>query len=199
MNELTVASIVKNGISIGTKNLVSLIAAVFLWIITLWIPYINVGTTIGMLSIVVAMSKGNVISPLEIFDGKYRQYMGEFFLVIGIIYIGTAIGYIFLVIPGIVITIAWSMAIYLLIDKEVNPMEAIKLSNKITYGYKWTIFFGLLLVSIVLLVVVGILGLIAESSDSWIYKLLIVIITIGYVPVILGAYAHIYGVLSQKA
>lgn len=198
MNDLTVGGIVSQGFAIGLKNLVSLILALILWLVTLWIPYLNVGTTIALISIVIAMSKGSMISPLEIFDGKYRKYIGEFFLVVAIIQLGTFIGFIFMIIPGIVIAIAWSMAIYLLIDRELNPMEAITVSNQITYGKKWVIFFGLLVLGIILVIVTNVLAfigsLIADSFGSFLGLVGVIIV----MPVIFGAYAHIYSTLVQQ-
>lgn len=198
MNQLTIGSIISQGFSLGLKNLASLIGAVFLWIVTIWIPYLNVGTTIGLISIVVAMSRGKVISPTEIFDAKYRKYIGEFFLLVAMIYIGIGAGLVFVVIPGLVISLAWCLAIYLLIDKELNPMEAIKVSNQITYGHKWTIFFGIFLLTLILGVIVTVLGAIGGWIADFISSLLTLAGVIIFMPVILGAYAHIYGVLVQK-
>jgi len=76
----------------------------------------------------------------EIFDPKYRKYMGEYFLTAGLVSIGVSIGLVFLIIPGLVIGIAWSLAILLVIDKGKNPTEAITLSNNCTYGNKGRIF-----------------------------------------------------------
>lgn len=198
MNDLTVGGIISQGFAIGLKNLVSLILALILWLVTLWIPYLNVGTTIALISIVIAMSKGSMISPLEIFDARYRKHIGEFFLVVAFVQLGTFIGFIFMFIPGIVIAIAWSMAIYLLIDKEMNPMEAIAASNRITYGKKWVIFFGMLLLGIILAVVTNVLAfigsLIADSVGSFLGLVGAIIV----MPVIFGAYAHIYGTLVQQ-
>ncbi len=198
MNDLTIGGIISQGFAIGLKNLVSLILAVVLWLVTIWIPYLNVGTTIGIVSIVIAMSKGGMISPFEIFDGKYRKYIGEFFLLIAILQLGTFIGFIFMVIPGIVIAVAWSMAIYLLIDRELNPMEALKISNQITYGKKWVIFIGLLLLGIILVVVANVLGFIGSLIADSVGKLLGLIGVIIVLPVIFGAYAHIYGTLVTQ-
>lgn len=40
-----------------------------------------------MNTIPIELSKGKVISPLFIFDGKYRKYMGEYFTLIGLMYL----------------------------------------------------------------------------------------------------------------
>ena len=47
---------------------------------------------------------------------------------------------LFLFVPGIVLAIAWSLSVYFLIEKSMNPIQAIKASNDATYGSKWTIF-----------------------------------------------------------
>lgn len=198
MSALTVGSIISQGFSLGIKNSASLLGAVILWLLTIWIPYVNVGTTIGILSIVVAMSKGTMISPTEIFSAKYRKYMGEFFLLVAFIYMGTIIGFFFLVIPGIVISLAWGQSIYLLIDKELSPMEALKTSNQITYGEKWTIFFGVLLLSLILGLIMGALSYFGTMSSEALGAVLTIVGVIIFYPVILGAYAHIYGELVKK-
>lgn len=59
---------------------------------------------------------------------------------------------VFLVVPGIVLGIIWSQALYLVLDKGVNPAKALSLSNKMTYGNKWIIFAVMFVVYIAFLV-----------------------------------------------
>jgi len=175
----------------------SVLGAAILWFLTIWIPYLNVGTTIGMVSLVVSIGKGSTLSPFEIFDGKYRKNMGEFFILISLIWLGVLAGYMFMIIPGVVIALAWSQAIYLLIDKGLNPMQAISLSNKLTYGKKWTIFGANLIIAI--------LGLIAIFIVTWIIGIISETIAaiaglLGYIILLtfsLSAAAYIYGVYSD--
>lgn len=196
--ELSVQGIITEGVKLGLKNFFSLVGAYILWILTIWIPYINVGTTIGLISIVLSMSKGKVISPTEIFDARYRRYMGEFFLLMSFLYIGVIFGLLFVVIPGIVIALAWSQAIYLLLDKGMGPMEALKMSNKITYGKKWTIFFGILVLTVVLLIFDAVLSYIGTQISDTLGTVFGVLSTLIMLPIILGGYAHIYRVLVQR-
>lgn len=66
MNEqrkITVLSVLNEGYLLGVKNAASIIVATILWLVTIWIPYLNVGTTIAMATLPVALSKGKVISP----------------------------------------------------------------------------------------------------------------------------------------
>ena len=130
------------GFQIGLKNFLPLFLAWILYILTCWIPYLNVGTTIAMLTLPIEFSKDSnkTLSPTFLFDGKYRKYMGEFFTLIGLMFMSLLPAYLFFIAPGIIISIGWSLALYLMIDKEVSPSDSLIMSNKITYGYKLTIF-----------------------------------------------------------
>ena len=191
--KITIGSVLSNGIQLGIKNAASLLGCIILWILTFWIPYINVGTTIAMACIPLEMAKGNIISPLAIFDKKYFKYLGEFFLIYSFMQMGIMVGVIFLIIPGIVIAIAWSLGILLMIDKGLNPMEALTASNKATTGYKWTIFLSHLAVGVVVYIAAYIFGLI--PTIGW---LLVIAVSIVAWAAILGMQAYIYSKLSEE-
>ncbi len=140
VDKLGFVDVLTSGIGMGVANIVPLLIAVLLWLLTIWIPYINVGTTIAIYTIPLSLSRGKVINPLFIFERKYRQYMGEFFLTCAFLLFGLSIAGVFLVIPAIVLFIAWSQAIYLVLDKGMNPAESLSCSNRLTSGNKWTIF-----------------------------------------------------------
>lgn len=156
-NTLDFARTLQDAFVLGVKNAPSIFAAYLLWLVTLWIPYINVGTTIALTLLPVELPKQGVYNPLTIFHAKWRRYMGEFFMTIGLQFFPLVIAFLFLYFPGIVLAIAWSLSFYFLIEKDKNPVQAIKASNDATYGSKWTIFFASLVIGIFLLVVWGIL------------------------------------------
>ena len=155
MGEITVGSIIANAFSRGLQNLFPLILNFIFWILTIWIPYLNVGTTIGIMTMAIKLSKGESISIGEIFNPMYRKRMGEVFLTLSFVGSGIMFGTVFLLIPGIVIGISWSLAILLVVDKEMNPIEAINESNKATYGKKWKLFWSSLLIGLILMVILG--------------------------------------------
>jgi hypothetical protein len=210
---LTVGSIMANGFSIGMRNALALLVNVLLWILTVWIPYLNVGTTIGICALAAKMSKGQPISPTEVFNPIYRKRMGEFFLVLAFVGLGVLIGMAFAFIPAYVIGISWMLAPLLVVDKELDPMDAITKSNTYTYGKKWTIFFGFLLLSLTVVVPVGVvlavMGWVLSRLDSGagqilgigIIGLIAMIANVIVMAIQMGALAHVYGELtkSQKA
>ncbi len=193
--KIALAKVLTEGFSIGIKNFVSLFVATLLWIVTIWIPFINVGTTIAIKSVPIELSKGKIISPLFIFDKKYRQYMGEFFNLIGLMMISLIPAFLFMIVPGIIINISWSLAIYIMLDKEVSPSDALIMSNKATYGYKWIIFGVSVVLGVCFFIVNLILGLIPLGFLSAILSLLL---TCVYQVVNLGCEAVIYRDLTKE-
>ncbi|MFO8021366.1 MAG: hypothetical protein R6U65_02780 [Perlabentimonas sp.] len=186
--KLEFGQLLSNTFTIGLKNLPSLVGCIVLWGLTIWIPYVNVGTTIAIVTIPAALSKGKVISPLEIFDKKYFRYMGEFFLVTGLRSIILFPAAMFLIVPAIVLGIAYSLSTLLVVDKGKGAADALKLSNKLTYGNKLTIFLAQLVLGIGIMVVLFIL------SKIWSVLVLIGLILIA--PIMLGFKANIYGQLA---
>ena len=51
MKQLDFTETFKDAITIGMKNAPSVIAAVALFLVTIWIPYINIGTFIAILGL----------------------------------------------------------------------------------------------------------------------------------------------------
>ncbi len=188
--QLNFTDILTNAFSLGLKNLFSVIGCIVLWLLTIWIPYVNVGTTIAIITLPAAISKGETINPLKIFDKANYRPMGEFFLAAGLRSLIISFAFIFLIIPGVVMQIAYTLTILLVVDKGKGASEALRLSNRATFGHKWTIFFWLLFYSIVLIMIpIWILSLIWDPlSFIW----LIVISVVG-----LGGKAYIYGKLTE--
>ncbi|MFQ9761158.1 MAG: hypothetical protein ACLRZL_11120 [Alistipes communis] len=156
MNKVSFRLTFAEALEIGVKNAPSIIGCVVLWLLTIWVPYINVGTTIAINMLPIELAKGGVISPLGIFDAKYRKYMGDFLITTGLMIIPVFIASLFMIVPGIVLSIAWSLAYFFLFEKKKNPMQAISASNEATYGSKWTMFFVLLAFVVAAYVIAGI-------------------------------------------
>lgn len=185
MKKLDFSLTFKDALAIGVKNAPSIIAAVALFLVTIWIPYLNVGTFIAIKLLPTQLAKGEVINPLGIFDSKYRRYMGEFFITMGLMVIPTYAAMLFMFIPGIVISIAWSLSYYFLLEKGKNPIDAIRASNDATYGSKWTMFFVLLVFVIASLIVLmifsSICGMINVGFITFVvmFALIVLIMSIG--------------------
>lgn len=163
--KLDIMQTIKDGIQYGLKNFFPLLLTVILYVITVWIPYLNVGTTIGLYKIVIGIGRGEKIDPTSIFARENFLNLSGFFLLLGLLAMGVFVAMMFMFIPAIVLSIAWGFAIYFLIDKRVSPLKSLQLSYDTTYGNKWRIFAVQLLCAILIGLVCGLLGAIPKVGQ----------------------------------
>lgn len=199
-----VGEIIKDGFGIGMRNFGSIAISYFLWLITIWIPYVNVGTTVAIMTLPLGLATNRDMSPVEIFESKYRRQFGEFFLLLGLMFIGFVITFQFMVIPGLVLLLAWSQAPLILIDRKLNFSECLTVSNRITYGNKFSIFWvNLIMLFILFLGYLVFLGLssLGFGLNLWIIVFMVVVLVAYYffwVAFSLGVQAMIYKILSKN-
>lgn len=202
MKKLEIIPTVKEGISLALVNYLSIFCTVILYVVTIWIPYLNVGTTIAMASLPAEMAKGSVINPIFIFDGKYRRNMGEFFILMALMTGAIGVGYLFGIIPGIVIAYAWYIAIILFVDKDMSALDALRESNKLTYGNKARIFCIEMVLAIALCIVTGLVAAIFSIGEvAWLVGLgafINCLLVLFIVPAVMGAQAVIYKRLTSQ-
>lgn len=200
MKKLNIIATIKDGLAIALVNYLSLVAAVLLYVLTIWIPYLNVGTTIAMSSLPAEMAKGHVMNPLFIFKEEYRRNMGEFFILMALMSGAIGVGMAFMLIPGIVISIAWAFAIVLFVDKDLNALDALRESNRLTYGNKWRIFWAEFLLALGLGIVAAIINaLFGIGHIGWLQTIgtiIVFILILFAVPAIYGVEASIYRQLT---
>lgn len=93
------------------------------------------------------------------------------------------IGFVLLIIPGIIAALGLMFVTYLIVDRHMNPIDAIKESWRITKGHKWELF--LLALALIGLNIVGFLLLLVGLLVT--------------VPVSMLAVVHVYRTLEHKA
>lgn len=93
------------------------------------------------------------------------------------------VGFILLIVPGVIASVALLFAPYLIVDRKMWPIEAMKESARITRGHRWKLL-GLVLV-IAGLNILGVLALFVG-----------LLVTI---PVSMLALVHVYRTLEHKA
>lgn len=164
------------GYDLAKKNLIFFIGIfVIVVVISALGSVIQIGITLGKqpllffllnaLSFIVnaVIGMGLIKITLEFIDKKKPKLSDLFYtkplvnfifasLIRGIV---TVIGFILLIIPGIVFTIRLQYVTYLIVDKNLPAVEAIKESWNMTRGNTWNLFFfGILLALINLLGVI---------------------------------------------
>ena len=161
-NKINIIATIKDGAIFGFKNFPSILVAVVLYVLTCWIPWLNVGTTVGMCKIVIELSKGKVVDPTILFKSENWDNLGNLFLFLGLAAMGLTAATVFMAIPGIILSIAWSFAIYFLVDRKMKPVEALELSYKATKGEKWRIVAIHVLATIAVTIVCTLFGLVPK-------------------------------------
>ncbi len=192
--KLDIMKTFRDGVRYGLKNFLPLLLMVILYLVTIWIPYLNVGTTIGFYKAIIGIGRGETIDPTSIFAKENFANIGGFFLLLGFISVGTLAAAAFMLFPAYVISIAWSFAIYFYLDKKISPLKALQLSYDSTFGNKWRIFFVGLLCAILSCIICGILGMIPKVG--------IVLAIVGVVfcaAVIVAIEGVMYDFFSKKA
>ncbi len=177
-----------------------------LWVLTLWIPYVNVGTTIAVtVGAPILLSRRQHISPTFIFDREYRSVMAEYFLLALLLSGGVVLGIAFGIIPGIVLALGWMLSPLLLVDRGVGVLESLRKSWEATTGEKWTLFFGLLAVYLLYLIPAGLIAalLTAVLPEEGVLRGLVlglytVLAYAGLAAVDLGFTAYVYAVLGKR-
>lgn len=192
--KLDITQTIKDGVNLGLKNFVPFLLTVLLYVITIWIPYLNVGTTIGLYKTIIALGRGEKIDPVAIFNKENFKPMGGFFLLSGLLLIGTLVAFCFMIIPGYVMGIAWCFAIFFFLDKKIPAVKAMQLSYDVTMGNKWRIFFVCLICVIVFSIVISLLALIPKVGI-----VLVVIASILWCVIYYAIFGVMYDFFSKKA
>ncbi len=113
-------------------------------IINIAVCVLNAVITMGLMKITIKFcnnEKGSFADLFSCFPLFFKYLFGS--ILYALIVIG---GTILLIIPGIIWAIKFQFFIYLIVDKELGPIEALERSSAITNGVKWNLFlFGLLL------------------------------------------------------
>jgi uncharacterized membrane protein len=150
------------------------------------------GAIVALVSVVVSMLVGlglttfslrahDNINGVQIADlwnpGPFWRFVGAHILTV----LAIALGFLALIIPGIILSMGLAFVPYLVVDRGLGPIEAIKESWRITKGHKWQ-----LLLLFLALLGLNLLGLVA--------LLIGIFVT---VPITMLAFAHAYRTLNS--
>jgi uncharacterized membrane protein len=97
--------------------------------------------------------------------------------------LAVGVGLVLLIVPGVIFGLMFMFAPFIVIERELGPIDALNASNQLTRGHKWQLL-GLVL----LLVLINLLGLMA-----------LVVGLLVSIPVSTLAFVHAYRVLGGRA
>jgi hypothetical protein len=142
-----------------------------------------IGLLLEMGLVAFALKAHADVEKAEVKDLWHPQHFWQYAAVKILTGIIVVIGLVLLIVPGIIAALALIFATYLVIDKNLGPIEAIKESVRITKGHRWQLF--LLALALIGINILGALALMVG-----------LLVTI---PVSLLAVAHAYRKLSAAA
>ncbi len=143
-------------------------------------------------------------------DGHRDSTLGELFssvtpvfvpvIVVSILFaIGLAIGFVLLIIPGLILLTIWSVVVPVTVVEKPGILRAFGRSRELVRGNGWQVFGTILLVWLIAIVVGAIGGLIASAFGGVIGALIVAIISALIAPVAALTAALIYfALLAEK-
>ena len=173
---LVVASLVSvipnifNSLSETNKNLTIPV------IVVAWVALaIKLVMDLGFIKIALQLHDNQPVQ-LSMLFSQYRLLVKYLLsaIVYGLIILG---GFILLIIPGIIFSIRFQYYSYLMVDKSLGPIEALKQSWRMTKGHTWNLFLlgillGLINLGGALLLLVGLLATIPTTmmANAYVFR-----------------------------
>ena len=159
-------SIIQESVTVSTAGMVLLqiLAAAYL---LLFIPVISYGSNLLYLR----GMRNDKIEVQEIFSGFKKNYL-NIILANLLTFAIVGLGFVFLIVPGIILACRLSFVSLLVMDKNMEPVAAVEKSWEMTKGYGWTVFgIGMMAIPVfiggILFFVVGIIFAIIWISAAF--------------------------------
>lgn len=173
VKRISVGDVVSETFSIYGQNVAALLGsaiAVFVVVGLLAGLLQTGGALLALLAVIVrlaghALYTGFVVNLVhDVRDGRRDQTVGDLFsaaapaigalILFGVLFgIGVGIGFVFLIVPGLILLTFWSLGAPAIVVERVGPIEAFGRSWNLVRGEAWSVFATLL---VVLLIVLGI-------------------------------------------
>ncbi len=112
------------------------IGAVLVINIVSWL--VNIYLTMGYLRMTLAVVRGEPADFMMLFSGTPYLVAGVVASIL--ISLGTTFGFLLLIVPGVIVALGWSFTLFLVVDRDLGPIEALSMSWQITNGEKAMLF-----------------------------------------------------------
>ena len=131
----------------------------------LWIGFVIsvVGTIVGAIllpaAIIFAALRGWTGEPVSMRQ-SVKVMLGRFWSLLGLGILSglaIAIGFILLIIPGLILYAGWFVVVAVLVMEKTSPTEAMSRSWELTSGYKWQTF-GIFVITAIIGMVIGVIA-----------------------------------------
>jgi hypothetical protein len=125
--------------------------------------------------------------------------LGQLILVGVVAGIGIAIGFVLIIVPGLILLTIWSVAAPVVVLERPGGLRALSRSRELVRGNGWNVFAVILLMVILVAVVSGVIEAVAESGGTAIGLIVRVVVSILAAPISALAAAVLYYELGGSA
>ncbi len=150
--------------------------SLFISLISLVISLVTLMVSINWLRIGLGLLENQPYTLNDFFKLDWKTFW-QYLIATVIFSVVGALGFIFLIVPGIIIAISWGQFPMVVVDKGYSAWEAIKESSRITKGNRMKLFllglafFGLALASVFTLFLgLIILEPVSTMASLWVYR-----------------------------
>lgn len=183
------------------SSLLTVLASLFGFIPLISLPIIFT-LKVGMASVYLDAVRGKEINSDQLFSGFTKNFfrvaggMGWMYLWIFIWSLIPIVGIVF----GVIKTYSYRFVPYILInDPEISATEALRVSMRLTKGYKGKMFLANLLIGLIIFVVLLIFGLIGGAVHFlMIITVIVYLVVIAFAPLVFGTIAATYYDVIEK-
>ncbi len=144
--------------------------------ISIAVGVLSIVTALGLVRVGLRFTDNEKPSVADLFSANFGQVL-SFFVAFILSAIVTGIGFVLLVIPGIILGIRLSLVTYVIVDKKLGPVAALRESWELTRGSAWNLsLFSILLLLInalgALALVIGLLwtGPTSLVANAFVYR-----------------------------
>jgi hypothetical protein len=123
--------------SVGWEKLMAQVGPAIIWTLVYALGACVLGIIIIGIIVIPAWMAGYIEVMKKIFHGEGVEFsdfmahlnkLGNLWVACLLMYLGIAVGMFILIIPGIIVAVLWSMTLFLIIDKDMDAISAMKAS-----------------------------------------------------------------------
>ena len=123
------------------------IATMFFFLAGIGFAILNILVSIGLAHISIKFAKSETAVFSDLFARSDRVFR---YFISSILYgIMVALGFVLLIVPGVILMIRFQFYQYLIIEKKSGPIQALKTSWRMTRGSAWNLFILWLIIIII--------------------------------------------------
>ncbi len=170
----------------------------------------EVGAELAVLLVVVAVSIAAslallraVLQPTETIESAYRYALAHFFpfLYLSVLVgLATMLGFIFLIVPGVILFVWFMFAQFLFVEKGMRGTDAMKASRELVRGMWWPVFGRLvawLAASILVIGLAGMLGGVVSGGSTLIAEAVVNAVSLVLAPIAFSYLSFLYADLKK--